>query len=380
MKDILRRKRIQSALIMCRPNLKGFFYSPVLDGFFNMFLNFVLGRKKTSWIATTNSSLGSSALIVLPFSVLEMKNKSLLEREKEVSKGVLFANQLGAGKIAFAGLLPSLLNHFDNLTYKELIKYKRQIVTGQTMTCIGIGAVFKELSKKTSCRTLSIVGLGTIGKTSLHLLLEKGLRPKKIMLCDLPKRKNKLERLAVEVEKKYSIKIDIALYGEETFFKIYEGDMFLGAVSSRNVLDPHLLKKGSILVDDSFPPIVPVRNSIERMKNKKDVLILSGGRMCLPFCHFTSELWQIPQFLISVFLKQMGKQGLPGCWLEALAYSCPEFERALKQSNGSGWQENILKAWELKDTLDLSLPDFHFFKYQIPSDLINKIYKLRQNA
>ena len=288
-----------------------------------------------------------------------------MDREKEILKGILLANKLGTKKIAFAGLLPSLLNHFNDLTHKELIKHKEKIIRGQTMTCVGVGAVFAEISKKTSCKTLSVIGLGSIGKTCLHLLLEQILRPEKIVLCDLPKRKNKLEELAVVIEKKYSITTETALYGEETFLKVYEGDMFLGASSSKNVLNPSLLKKGTVLVDDSFPPIIPMRNAINRMKNKKDLLILSGGRMVLPSYSLKSELWQIPQFLISLFLKHIGNKGLPGCWLEALVYSDQKTQFFFQD-------KDILKVWELKNSLNLTLPDFIFLNTRFPLSLLTK--------
>ncbi len=400
------KKNISSALIMCRPNFKGFFYSKFFEFFFNQTLPFFLFRKKALWLGTMNSPLGNSALIVLPYSIWEMKNKTPEEREEQVLKGVDLAGQIGAKKIAFAGWLPSLLGHFQRLSSTKLINHKKRIITDQTMTGVGVGAVFEKLLTKTHCDILSVVGCGAIGRSSLILLLEKILQPKKIILCDLPAKKYKLQRLAEEIEKTYSISTDTAFYGEETFLKIYEGDMLLGAVSSKNTLHPGLLKKGAVLVDDSFPPIAPLRSAIDRMKNQKDILILSGGKMLLPSSHFQSEIWQIRP-LLSLFLKQIGNQGLPGCWLEAIVQSHqsaelkknigpPGLKNPLSQTSHKAShkisakaesaarqktpivKENILKAWELKDSLNLTLPDFHFFKYSIPPDLTEQVYKYRQ--
>ena len=109
-------------------------------------------------------------------------------------------------------------------------------------------------------------------------------------------------------------------YCEDSFNQVYQSDMFLGASSSGNVLKVDNLRPGSILIDDSFPPVISVRDSIKRIKNKQDVLILGGGKMLLPQVHFQSTVWYIPQALISLFLNQMGKEGLPGCWLEAVVF------------------------------------------------------------
>ena len=353
----------------------------------------MLPKKGALWLGTMNSYLGNSALIVLPHNTLEMRRKTPEERERQILEGIELACKIGAKKIAFAGLIPTLLNHWNNLTSTKLMGYKKKIITGQTMTCVGVGSVFEKLLTKTNCNALSVVGLGSIGELSLILLLEKVLKPKKIILCDLPIRKNKLQRLAENIEKNYSIPTNIVFYGEETFLKVYEGDMFLGAVSSKNVLHPDLLRKGSILIDDSFPPIVPLRSSVDRMKNKKDVLILSGGRMCLSSFYFKSELWRVSQYLLSFFLKQIGNQGIPGCWLEALVYSnqSMEFKKNIKpdqnlelkettktNQNYLISKENVLKAWKLKEHLNLTLPDYHFFKYSIPSELMEQVCKYRQ--
>lgn len=472
-------QNIQSALIVCRPKLRGFFYSRFFDFFFNMAVNILFPRKNPLWIGTLHSSLGQSALIMLTYSTLEMRRRKQEDRERAVLDGLQLSKKIGTKKTAFAGLLPSLLNHFQSLSLKEWQDYKGQISTGQSMTCVGMGAVFEELLKNTRCRILSVVGLGAIGSSSLILLLEKIMRPDKIILCDRLKRKNKLKEWAGEIQKTYSVPVESVHYEEENFIKVYEGDMILGAVSRPNILNPDFLQTGCILVDDSFPPILSVKKAIHRMKNKKDVLILSGGKMKPASYHWTSESRLIPSFLISLFSKQIGAEGIPGCWLEALTagpadkgkgwdVSTDRQTETLKRANkedgldnptgeksdsflsfspqspgatppGKGsfavrasaktnekreetnkidrakidemelrdelgsanrneteltnkfgsvdinkmkiidtQKENLLKAYKLKDSLNLTLPDLHFFKYQIPQKLITAVFRLRK--
>ena len=402
MKNLSRQKPIPSALIMCRPELKGFFYSPFIELGFQKFFQLIIKGERALWLGTVHSPLGSSALIILSHSTSEMKKKSLSDREKELLKGLELAENLGAKKIALAGLLPSLLNHFHNIKNKELIKRRESLIKGQIITCLAIVKVFEKLLQQTNCQVLSILGLGAIGTNCLHLFLEKIAKPQKIILCDVLKRKAKLQKKALDIQQIYSIPTDIALYGEDSFLKVYEGDLLLGAVSSKNVLNPLLLKPGAVLVDDSFPPLVSIRDSINRMKKKKDILILSGGRMKLSSCAFQSELWQIPQKLISFFIKQVGNQGLPGCWLEALLSEQLKSLLNSKQNNqpenktekkamlrrakqateflrhNSSIEDKLLQVWELKENLNLALPDFHFFKYKIPSEIVSQVRNLRQ--
>ena len=192
----------------------------------------------------------------------------------------------------------------------------------------------------------------------------------------------------------------------------------------KNVLNPWLLKPGAILVDDSFPPLLSIKDSIDRMKTKKDVLILSGGRMKLSSYTFQSPLWQIPKWFFSFFIRQVGHQGLPGCWLSALlAEKLEEFLNSNQKSKSKGSTkkksgflpleesekfiaksislkpdsldkkpreteftakalsepEKLLKVWDLREALDLILPDYHLFKYKIPTETVDRVLSLRKS-
>ena len=147
---------------MCRPELKGFFYSSFLELCFHKIFQWLLNKgDKPLWLGTVDSPFGSSALIILPQSTAEMKKKSLPEREQKLLKGLNLAQKLGAKKLAFAGLLPSLLNHFQDLTNKELVSYKESLIKDQTMTLFGGGDSFSQtfknnkLSDIVSCRIRS---------------------------------------------------------------------------------------------------------------------------------------------------------------------------------------------------------------------------------
>ena len=125
--------------------------------------------------------------------------------EEKIYEAVFLAVSKGAERISFAGQLPSCLNYCADFSHSGLNSHKNKITTGHTMTSLAVVSTFEYLLKKTNCRILSIVGAGSIGYSSLILLLEKVTKPQKVILCDLKRRRERLQTLANEIEKQYQI-------------------------------------------------------------------------------------------------------------------------------------------------------------------------------
>ncbi|MCY4321879.1 MAG: hypothetical protein OXC37_05735 [Bdellovibrionaceae bacterium] len=370
-KFLSKKRSSFSALIMCKPDLRGFFQSKSLESIIVSLLKFILNKKEVFCLGKLKSQWGESYLIVLPHSTVQMREKNLTERHEIVLSALKLAQSLNAEKISFAGLLPSLLNHFKDLP-DSYLAYKNKITKGHIITCIGITLLFEKIIQKTSCKTLAFVGLGSIGRLSLSLLLEKVVSPQKLIFCDLRKRQKELETLAEKINSQYKIPIQICYYAEKNFLEIYSADFILGAVSSKFILDSNLLQKGAILIDDSFPPILSVSKSIKRMKEKQDVLILSGGKLASDELKFSAYPYLLPNFFSSFFIKQMGRGNLPGCWLEALISAQNLF------TNQTYEDENLLKIWQNKEKANLKASSLHFSNYKISSLLEKKVYQLRE--
>ena len=362
-----------SALIMCRPNLRGFFQSKSLEYIIVNLLKLVLNKKEVFCLGKLKSQWGESYLIVLPYSTFQMRGKSLTQRQEIVLSALKLAQSLNAEKISFAGLLPSLLNHFKDLP-DSYLDYKNKITNGHIITCLGIALLFEKIIQKTSCQVLAFVGLGSIGRLSLSLLLEKVVMPQKLIFCDLRKKQTELETLAEKINAQYKIPIQICYYDEKSFLDLYSADFILGAVSSKFILDPNLLQKGTVLIDDSFPPILSISKSIKRMKEKQDVLILSGGKLASDELKFSTYSFLLPNFFISFFIKQMGAGALPGCWLEALI----EAQNLFTDQTYEDENHKLLRVWQKKEKENLKVSSLHFSKYKISTLLEKKVYQIRE--
>ena len=366
-KPLLQSDAPLSALIMCRPDLRGFFSLKIWNLLSQYVLDTLLTKNRAFCVGALKNPLGKSYLIMLPYNTAEMKKQTLPVRQKQVLLALKLAQSLKVESLSFAGLLPSLLNHFKPYP-KDFLPFKDKINTGHITSSLALAWLFDVIVKQCPYyHTFCLVGVGSIGQKSLQLLLQKVLKPKQLILCDLRKKEKTIQKLAREIRTQYQIPVAISYYNEESFLKIYQADLILGAVSSKKILKPDLLKKGTILIDDSFPPMLSVPQSLRRMKTKKDVLILTGGKLDIGDFEFSIHLSQPFPFLLSLLIKQLGIQSLPGCWAEALL-----------SSKGFLKSQDLLKLWEEKSTWNIKPGDLHCLKYSIPEALKNHVYKIRK--
>ena len=376
---------MNSAIVAYRPMLKGFFYSRFMDVVIRNAIRHFFRGTEVKHLADLRTTYGVSGLFMLPYTLKEIKAMPLTQRERVVGKAVLVASEQGAKKISFAGQLPSCLNYCESFSDENLQRERDKLTTGHSLTCLAVACTFEKVLRDTFCRTFAVVGTGSIGQSSIVLLLEKVMdkKPHKIILCDLKKKRDKVERFSSYLKESYVIDIEIVFYDDSSFENIYEADMILGASSAPHILSAKKLKKGAILIDDSFPPVIDVRGSIDRMRQKGDVVIMGGGKIDLPEAHIENLSRWIPRPFLSLFLKHIGREGFPGCWLESILFSwadenCP-VEGGQYITKGIVKPDKLRHVWNLKHKLRLNVPPLHFYKYAIPQSLLGDVYSLRQS-
>ena len=375
---------INSALIIYRPSLKGFFYSRIMDILIRNLVSILFNWKSAKQIVNLETIYGVSGIFALPCDLRELRKMSPGEREHEVGKAVILAIEKGAQKISLAGQLASCLNYCEEFSNEDLKREQSKMTTGHALTCLGVVKTFEHVLRRTRCQVLAIVGVGSIGQSSTILLLEKIMkeRPIEIILCDVKAKQERVRQFSSNLETKYHIKVSMVFYDDPSFERVYEADMLLGASSAAGILQAEKLKSGAILIDDSFPPVIDVRNSINRMKRQKDVLIIGGGKLVLPDSKIKSMSRWVPQAFISLFKNEIGREGLPGCWLEAILFAWAEEKYAQAGTkyftHGIITSDKLLQVWGLQEELNLKIPPVHFYKYKISESLIKEIQLLRR--
>jgi predicted amino acid dehydrogenase len=131
--------------------------------------------------------------------------------------------------------------------------------------------------------TVAWVGLGSIGRSSLELLLARVGSPRRLLLCDVAGRARHVAEIAAELTADCQ-SVDVCHSGASLPLEVYDADLVIAATSTdRWILEVDRLRAGTVVVDDSFPHCFDAAAAIRRMQRQGDVLVVGGGLLgCAP--------------------------------------------------------------------------------------------------
>ena len=212
------------------------------------------------------------------------------------ARAVEHAASLGARCVSLAGMIPSLTGYgYDVLRAAQATGATptlTALTTGHAATTVAVvktvHAALAATARDLGELTLAVVGCGSIGTSSLRLLLARSPRPPaRVLLCDLPGSAPRLHELAAELSAGHPRTPVQVLESEDARTlpaEIYRrADVIVAAVSgsTTTLVDVDLLRPGTIVVDDSFPHCFDTARALHRMREVQDVLILGGGLLAL---------------------------------------------------------------------------------------------------
>jgi amino acid adenylation domain-containing protein len=242
------------------------------------------------------TSMGRIAHIVLP--IFEHDIYNLQDRLiDKISDAIDIAITMKAQTVSLTGLLPSATNYgYDVLrtTKKKPIK----ITTGHTTTVaavvLSIEKTLNMLDRNIVYEKVGYLGLGSIGISSLRLMLKVLQHPHEITLCDIYGKTNQLEELKNEIIISYGFqgKVHIKTSYAQVPTDFYDSTLIVGATSVENILRVEDIKPGTIIVDDSAPHCFDTEQAITRFEKTKDIIFTEGGILRTP--NIISELRYLP--------------------------------------------------------------------------------------
>lgn len=241
--------------------------------------------------ATVSSILetdwGRIAVILLPRRHSALYVDSTLVAT--IDEGLAFAQSLGARMVSLTGILPSATDYGRALlTSCGQQPNLPQVTTGHAMTAasvvLNVEHILEEAGRTLSYERVACLGLGSIGLSSLRLLLQVAPHPQQILLCDLASKQQQLHALRAELRQQYAFRgeIQIVSVRNEVPSDIYTATLVLGATNVPDVLDVARLSPGTLLVDDSGPHCFDPQLAITRFEQQQDLLFTEGGAIQLP--------------------------------------------------------------------------------------------------
>ncbi len=172
--------------------------------------------------------------------------------------------------------------------------------------------------------TVAFVGLGSIGSSSLELLLTLAEEPPaRLLLCDVPGSGPRLKELADGlVERGLAAVVEVVESDQGLPDAVYGARLIVAAVSGGGtLLDIDALAPGTTVVDDSFPHCFDTTRAFERMERAKDVLVVGGGLLSAgPAEREVAE--GLPAAAVAGYLAQpMVADAIASCRLESLLHA-----------------------------------------------------------
>ena len=231
---------------------------------------------------------GRIGVLMLPLFDFELyHNKEALLGH--IVDALEISRQLGASMVSLTGLLPSATNY--GLDIADAIADRKDlpmITTGHDTTCATVVLTVREILQQ-SRRDLTqehvgFLGLGSIGVSSLRLILRTLPHPAEIVLCDVHAKLHVLGKIRQELIDDFGFqgKVHLAAAQTEIPPKIYEATLIVGATNVPDILDIDKVKPGTMIVDDSGPHCFSPELAISRFQEQGDILFTEGGVLRSP--------------------------------------------------------------------------------------------------
>ncbi len=232
--------------------------------------------------------LGRIALIMLP-----RLRSQLYENQSDlvcvIVEALEVAKSIGARVVSLTGLIPSATNYGQAIA--DIISGDPRyplVTTGHATTVstvvLAIERILREGSKNLAQENVAVLGLGSIGYTTLRLMLRSLPHPKSIMVCDIYSKLDHLKKIRDDIinELEYRGTVEIIESRGIVPENIYAAGLIVGATNVPDVLDIDKLKPGTLIVDDSAPHCFSSDKAMKRFSSQEDILFTAGGVLGLP--------------------------------------------------------------------------------------------------
>ncbi len=320
-----------------------------------------------------STPLGRSGFFCLPVFADELVAAAGSPLAHDVARAVEVAADAGAGVVSLAGMIPAHTGYGFEVA-RALAPEGPRVTTGHAATAASVVRTTLLALARTGTGldrcTLAVIGVGSIGWSSLQLLLALDVgAPRQLLLCDVASRASHLSQLAEEL-RTHGQPTGIAVCGPDGRVPaaVYEADLVVAAISAPGrVLDVDRLQPGTIVVDDSFPHCFDSRAAGRRMAERGDVVVVGGGLLAAG----PSERLPVDDPLLRPYAHHLSGHRLPGtvpsCQLEALMQvTRPD----LAPVHGLVDVALALAYWQAMTTLGVEAAPLHLLEQQVdPTDL-----------
>ena len=232
---------------------------------------------------------GAIGLVMLPIFEADLYNDSDSIRSI-VMDGLRLSAELGASKVSLTGILPLVTQ--DGL---DVINWMREndeevtlpiVTTGNATRCAtiikSIEGILARSGRDISEMKVSFIGLGSIGKGTLDLMLDVLPHPRGVIMADVYRQEDRLKEFQDQLlASGFSGEIDICSCNNKLSDKVYEGELIIAVSNVPNIINIDKVRPGTMIVDYSFPSSFSIIDAARRAERDGDLIFTSGGQLRL---------------------------------------------------------------------------------------------------
>ena len=320
-----------------------------------------------------STSLGRSGFVCLPLFADELAStRDLADR---TARAIEYASSLGARSVSLAGVIPSLTAYgFGVLRETDTdTRTATALTTGHAATAVSVvktvHAALARTGRELGELVVAVAGLGSIGSSSLELLLTLAPEPPaRLLLCDVAGSAPRLRKLAEDLVARGLVRnVEVHESGPATLpAVVYEADLLVTAVSGGGaVLDVSRLRPGAIVVDDSFPHCFDTTKALARMRERRDVLIVGGGLLSVGSVERRTASG-LPPVAAAGYAAQSWLPGtIASCRLESLLHAAhPE----LPLVHGLVDARLALEHWRVMEAVGIEAGPLHLLGHAVAAE------------
>jgi len=279
------------------------------------------------WYAVNETALGRIAVVTLPMFAADL----FVDRDETVRRvlaAVELAGRTGARAVSLTGLIPAATEYGRAIPQGAGMPV---ITTGHATTAaamvLNIAEASRQAGRDLGRETVAFLGLGSIGRSVLDLMLDRLPHPAALVLCDLPAQRDALAAIVADIRRRGyagSVQIATSTSAGSVPDAAYQARFVVGATSTPDVLDVTRLSAGSVIVDDSFPPSFSIEKAVNRARERGDIMFSSGGVVSASAAitrHFAvppAALRFLHHPLLPAALGALNRDQITGCVLSGL--------------------------------------------------------------
>lgn len=282
---------------------------------------------------------------------------------------------LGARAVSLTGLIPSATEYgraiVANSAYDTALP---AVTTGHAATSaaviLAVKRILRESERQLERERVGVLGLGSIGLTSLRLMLSTLPHPETLLLCDLYNKRDALENARREIIHDFGFagEVQIVASQQQVPTAFYTASLILGATNTPDVLDIAQVQPGTLIVDDSSPRCFSSQAALHRLYTDGDILFTEGGVLKSPNpigqTTYLPESWSEP--LIGYARRDV--HDITGCILAGLLAA--RFDNLAPTVGPVTVVEGVQHYYKLK-TLGFEAADLHSDQYTLEQHLID---------